>query len=179
MLETIDLQLFEFSRTFNANNSELADVEPVKDEFDDVYTAINTKVAKAGDTLTGALNFADQQAVRPEIKDYAETAATNATSGATATIDLESGNVHDVTLTDNCTFTFSNPPATGKAGSFTLILRQDGTGSRTVTWPASVDWPEGTAPTISTAASAVDVLVFVTVDGGTTWLGMLAGAAFS
>ena len=120
---------------------------------------------------------ADQIISRPVFKDYGETAVTNATSGATETLDLESGNVFDLTLTANCTITLSNPPASGTSGSFTLILRQDGTGSRTVTWPASVDWASATAPTLTTDASAVDVLTFMTVDGGTIWLGFVAGQA--
>jgi len=120
---------------------------------------------------------ADQIISRPVFKDYGETTVTNATSGATETLDLESGNVFDLTLTDNCTLTFSNPPTSGTSGSFTLILRQDGTGSRTVTWPGSVDWAAATAPTLTTDASAVDVLTFMTVDGGTVWLGFVAGQA--
>ena len=103
---------------------------------------------------------------------------TVAASGATLTVDLADGNVHDVTLTDNCTFTFSGTVASRACG-FTLILRQDGTGSRTVTWPAAVDWPGGTAPTLSTAASAVDLLTFLTVDNGTTWLGFVSGQAMA
>jgi coenzyme F420-reducing hydrogenase delta subunit len=130
-------------------------------------------------TLSGQLSAADQTIERPVIKDYGETLTTNATSGATETLDLTNGNVFDVTLSANCTFTFSNPPASGTAGSFTLILRQDGTGSRTATWPASVDWPSATAPTLSTGASDVDVFTFLTVDGGTTWLGFTAGLDLS
>lgn len=133
----------------------------------------------AGGTMSGELNFADQLATRPILKDYGEEVATNATATGAVTLDLTLGNVSDVTLTGNTTFTFSNPTASGDACSFTLILRQDGTGSRSVTWPASVDWPAGTAPTLSTTASAVDILTFVTVDGGTRWFGMLAGAAFA
>ena len=120
---------------------------------------------------------ADQIISRPVFKDYGETTTTNATSGATETLDLESGNVFDLTLTANCTLTFSNPPASGTSGSFTLILRQDGTGSRLATWPGSVDWASATAPTLTTDAAAVDVLTFMTVDGGTIWLGFVAGQA--
>ena len=136
-----------------------------------------TKLPLAGGTLSGAVVAADQIISRAVFKDYGETAVTNATSGATETLDLESGNVFDLTLSANCTITLSNPPASGTSGSFTLILRQDGTGSRTVTWPASVDWASATAPTLTTDASAVDVLTFMTVDGGTTWLGFVAGQA--
>lgn len=135
------------------------------------------------DASSGKLNIKqdvdcdDNALSRPELKDYAETVVTNATSGSAATINLESGNVHDVTLTDNCTFTFSNPPASGKAGSFTLVLKQDATGSRGVTWPASVKWSEATAPTLSLTASAIDILTFFTTDGGTNWYGFASGVA--
>lgn len=62
-----------------------------------------------------------------------------------------------------------------KADSMTVFLHQDGTGSRTVTWPGSAKWDAGTAPTLSTAASAIDVLTFQTDDSGVTWYGFLAG----
>jgi hypothetical protein len=97
-----------------------------------------------------------------------------AATGATETIDVGTGGVFDLTLDANVTLTFTSPP-TGSAWSFTLILRQDGAGARTVTWPGSVDWPGSSAPTLSTGANDVHVLVFLTVDGGTTWLGFASG----
>lgn len=103
-----------------------------------------------------------------------ETLSTVAASGATETLDLTSGNVHDVTLDASCTLTFTGSAASA-ACSFTLLLRQGGSGSYTVTWPASVDWPGGTAPTLSTTVGRVDVFTFLTVDNGTTWLGFTAG----
>lgn len=133
-----------------------------------------TLVPTSGATMAGTLAMADNLLTRPEIKDYAETVSTNATSGAAATLNIENGNVFDLTLTANCTLTFSNPSATGKACSFTLYLRQDATGSRTVTWPASVKWPGGTAPTLTTTASRTDLLMFSTLDGGTKWTGLVA-----
>lgn len=133
----------------------------------------------SGGTLTGGLNFADQLLTRPVLKDYAEEVVAHGNTGSTETIDLEGGNVHTATLDANCTFTFSNPTASGDACSFTLILKQDATGSRAVTWPASVDWAGGVAPTLSTAANAVDILGFTTVDGGVTWYGFVGGKAFA
>jgi hypothetical protein len=131
-------------------------------------------------TLTGELAAADYTISRPVLKDYGEDTETDATSTDAKTLDIAAeGNVFDITLTDNCTFTFSNPSASGTACSITLILRQDGTGSRTVTWPASVDWPSATAPTLSTGAADVDVFTFLTVDAGTTWLGFTAGLDIS
>lgn len=81
----------------------------------------------------------------------------NGNSGAADTIDWTAGNKQKSTLTDNCTFTFSPEPS----GPCSLVLRlvQDGVGSRTVTWPGDVIWPDG-APTLSTAAAAVDVIGF-------------------
>jgi hypothetical protein len=56
-----------------------------------------------------------------------------------------------------------------------LILTQDGTGSRTVDWPGSVQWAGSSAPTLSTGDGDVDIFAFVTVDAGTTWFGFTGG----
>lgn len=115
----------------------------------------------------------DKVLQRPVLKDYGK-ATVSANSGTSYTIDLTDGNVFDITLTGNCSFTFSNPPASGTAGSFTLILTQDSTGGRTVTWPAAVKWL-GSEPTLETQSSTVDILTFFTLDGGTTWYGADGG----
>ena len=86
-------------------------------------------------------------------------------------VDLELGNVFTYTLSGGQTLTFTNPPATGTAGSFTLILTNGG--SATLTWPTSIDWAAATAPTLSSAG--VDVLTFTSIDGGTIWYGIAAG----
>ena len=129
-------------------------------------------------TLGATLSCADVTIERPEFKDYGET-LTTANTSTTYTIDLTNGNVFELTLTGNCTYTFSNPPGSGIGGSFTLIQKQDGSGSRTVSWPASVDWAGGSGPTISSGANDVDVFTFVTTDAGTTWYGFTAGQDFS
>ena len=69
----------------------------------------------------------------------------------------------------------SNPIASDDCTSFTLILTQDGSGSRAVTWPGAVDWAGGTAPTLTTTAAGKDIFTFLTVDAGTTWYGFTAG----
>ncbi len=129
-------------------------------------------------TLGGALDCNDLEVGKAKLKDYGET-LTAANTSTAYTIDLTNGNVFELTLTGNCTYTFSNPPATGIGGSFTLIQKQDGTGSRTVTFPSSVDWSGGTAPTITSTASSVDIFTFITTDAGTTWYGFTAGQDFS
>jgi hypothetical protein len=105
---------------------------------------------------------------------YTEEVATANTSTA-YTIDLAGGSVQILTLTGNCTYTFPTPVA-GK--SFILIQKQDGTGGRTVTWPASVDWPGATAPTLTATASKADKFVFTAIDGS-NWLGSNAGQNYT
>ena len=118
---------------------------------------------KAGGTVTGLINMSDQIVQSPVLKDYAETKVAMAAND----VDLSLGNVQTKTISGGQTLTFSNPPASGTAGSFTLILTNGG--SATVVWPSSVDWPAATAPTLT--ASGVDVLFFTTCDGGTIWYG--------
>jgi len=109
---------------------------------------------------------------------YQETYVTFTSTSNASTIDCSTGTVFSHTLTENTTVTFSNPPATGTAYGMTVKIVQDaGASGYTVTWPASVDWPAATAPTLTATASAVDVFVFITHDGGTTWLGFTAGQA--
>lgn len=105
-----------------------------------------------------------------------ETVSTVASATGATTLNLANGNIFDVTLTGNVTFAFSGATA-GKACSFSLYLRQNATGSNMVTWPASLKWSGG-APTLTTTANAVDILVFESLDGGTTWYGSLVGANF-
>lgn len=131
------------------------------------------------DNANTPVNLYDNELRRPVLKDYGETVNVlgNLASG-THSIDLTLGNAVTATLTDNVTFTFDNPSATGKQCSFTLILTQDGTGSRLVTWPASVQWAGASTPVISTGVTDVDIFGFLTVDGGTTWFGFVGGLNF-
>ncbi len=81
------------------------------------------------------------------------------TSGANVTINWNNGNKQKITLAHNVTFAFTDPSA--GVGSFSLKITQDGTGSRTVTWPASVKWPGGVAPTLSTAPGYIDIVTCI------------------
>lgn len=94
---------------------------------------------------------------------------TIASSGASFTQSAVNASVLDVTLTGNCTIAFSNVPD----GAYTvrLILRQDGTGSRTVTWPSGISWDgSGSAPSLRATPAAFDDIELTTVDGGTSWI---------
>lgn len=142
---------------------------------DGVTSSIQTQLdAKMTPTYTGDVDITGELIVDSYNETYA---AVTSTSNAT-TVDCEAGNVFSHTLIENTTFTFSNPPASGTAYGFTLKIVQDST-ARTITWPASVDWAGGTAPTISANSGDVDVFVFFTHDSGTTWYGFTAGQVMS
>jgi len=95
-------------------------------------------------------------------------------SSNAATINLRLGDSFTHTLSENVTYTFSNPPASGKLAVFILKVVQDSS-ARTITWPGTVDWASATAPTISTGSGDVDIFVFLTVDGGSNYYGITVG----
>lgn len=98
-------------------------------------------------------------------------------SGSAATLDLANGNVQKITLTASCTVTLA-APASGTYRSLMLFVFQDATGSRTVTWPASVHWGTAGAPVLSTTAGKMDKILLDTVDGGTTWYGAVGPGGY-
>ena len=100
--------------------------------------------------------------------------ALGSVSGAT-TINLLNGNFFSATVAGATTWTFSNPLASPNACGFVIELTN--AGAYAITWPAAVKWPSATAPTLT--AAGVDVLVFITDDGGTAWRGIASMLASS
>ena len=144
---------------------------------DGVTSAIQAQIdAKMGATYTGDVDITGELVADSYNETYAAvTSTTNAT-----TVNCENANSFSHTLTENTTFTFSNPPASGTSYTFSIEIIQDASASGyTVTWPSSVDWPAATAPTLTATASAKDVFVFTTRDGGTNWYGFTAGQALA
>lgn len=98
-----------------------------------------------------------------------------ALSGTTPSVSLNGGGSFSLVLSGNTTFTFADAPATGSSG-FSLKVTQDAGGSGyTVTWPASVKWPGGSAPELTATADKSDVFVFTTDDAGVSYVGLVAG----
>lgn len=88
-----------------------------------------------------------------------------------AEIDVAASSLFTKTISGNTTFTVANIPASGTVASFVLILTNGG--SATVNWWSGMQWAGGTAPALT--ASGVDVLGFLTFDGGTVWSGFVLG----
>ena len=111
-------------------------------------------------------------ATNPTITNYVETPY-SANSSTAITIALTNGTVQIITLTGNATITM---PTAVSGKSFIMFLKQDGTGSRTVTW-STVKWPGGTAPTITSTASKQDIYSFFS--DGTNWYGVTVGQNYT
>jgi hypothetical protein len=106
-------------------------------------------------TSTGA-SFGDVTSTGlVSLKGYKETVYTGGSQASAYTPNYSNGSVHTVTLTGNVTFAAPTNMVAGE--SMTLILTQDGTGSRTGTWNASYKWLGGT-PVLSTTAASIDVV---------------------
>ena len=99
------------------------------------------------------------------------------TTLSTATLDLSTGSVFEVTPTSDIQVTLSNPADSGTVSGATLLLSAVGT-EYTITYDTAIEWPSGTAPT-SPAIGETDVVTFNTRDGGTTWYGFTAGQALA
>lgn len=116
-------------------------------------TAIAAKAEQSALNTTNSNVSANTTAISG--KQAAHSLNVVGTSGASQTLDFAANDSFKVTLTANCIFTLSNP-VTGN--TYVIILVQDATGSRTVTWPGTVKFQGGTAPTLTTAANSVDVV---------------------
>jgi len=115
-----------------------------------VYDTTNNAVAYRDATNWGYLSGASQ---------------TIAGAGGTVNIPYSSGNIVNLTLTASTTLTFSN----AVVGTYILEVIQGGSGSYTLTYPASVKWSGGTAPTLTTTVGKTDIITLFY--DGTTYFG--------
>lgn len=106
------------------------------------------KVSKAGDVISGTL-VVDSQSYG--------TVATFVGSGV-INLDFRVANNHEVTLEGNSTLGSPVSPSGGQSGA--VVIRQDGTGSRTLSYSGGWSFAGGSAPTLTTTASGVDLLIY-------------------
>lgn len=136
-------------------------------------SSANLASAVTDETGSGSLVFGTTPALtNPTVTNYVETLYSANTSTA-ITVSLANGTVQNLTLTGNATITMPTAVA-GK--SFIIILSQDATGSRTVTW-STVSWPSATAPTVTSTASKKDIYSFFS--DGTSWFGTTIGQNYT
>lgn len=121
---------------------------------------------------SNALVLAAGRVINPSVTNYTETVF-SANSGTAITLALTNGTFQIITLTGNATITM---PTAAAGKSFILLLRQDATGSRSVTW-STVNWAGSTTPTITGTASRQDIFSFFS--DGTRWYGVTVGQNYT
>lgn len=129
----------------------------------------------APQTTVGPTGLTGPQGVQGNPGDLVPTAS-GSVSGAITLTTAEYPSTRSWTLTGNVTLTLPTPAA-DKSGTITLILTQDATGGRTITWPAAVKWPEAIAQQPAAGASTVSVVHLLWT--GTAWLGVMGGKSFA
>lgn len=120
--------------------------------------------------VSATTTFYDKEVVRPLFKDYALVANALASVSASVSIDLTLGNYISAYVAGSTSFLFVNPPASPAAGGFILELTNGG--AHTVVWPSTVNWSEGIVPVLT--PGGVDILTFLTDNGGTDWYGVFS-----
>ena len=121
------------------------------------------KVAKveSPDTTAGGISISSAGLVSVSAASGSISAISVAASDTTKTLDFATSNNFALTLANTSSCTLANPSnlAAGQTGSIFIV--QDGTGSRLLTYGSSWEFAGGTAPTLTTAASAVDRIDYV------------------
>ncbi len=138
-------------------------------------SAASTYATLSTNTFTGQQNYNSNILDKPRFQSWRESYTSPAISSGTLTLDLSGSNFFKVSLNAAITtLTISNVPTSLMASAFTLEFTADGT-ARAVTWPASIKWPSGTAPTLTSTNGKSDTFAFYTVDGGTSWKAFVSG----
>jgi hypothetical protein len=90
------------------------------------------------------------------------------TFSATPTFDLSVANNFTITLTANITAITISNWAASKGTTATIRFLQDGTGGRTIAFPAGWKWAGGSAPSVTTTLNKAAIVGLYSPDGGTT-----------
>lgn len=130
----------------------------------DAYVADELTKADIESALTGLVTSHYHNTFNGTLQNVNELYQDLGSKSGAISINLTLGNVVSVTINGNCAFTFSG---TSSGLSRTWIMRMANAGSYSVTWPASVKWPKGTAPELTPIGK--DMIVFNSIDNGTTW----------
>lgn len=133
-----------------------------------------TKISGGAVTLTTAQTVSGQKTFIKPIVNAIQNLIADAFA-STITFDMSQSNLHKPDpLTGNVTLAVSN---VDKGQAFVVILQQDGTGGRTVTWWNNIKWVTGAPPVLSTAANAADIFQFIF--DGTTYYGSIVGLSYA
>lgn len=123
------------------------------------------KVSKAGDVISGTVVSTSQSYSEPSV----------VVSSGVILLDFSSADNFEVTLEGNSTLAPSVSPSGGQTGS--ILLRQDGTGSRTLAYSGGWSFSNGSAPTLTVTPSGVDLLAYYAPNTSTIVSNLLAAVS--
>jgi hypothetical protein len=171
--ETNNLTVDRNGSTIESNSQNLVlDVSGISVTL--IYTGTTWQVYTSQSTqsiLKADLDVDNFKIIDSNLQRYTEVVTLVTPPATIITLNLALSNVFTVTITTNSSLVFSNPPVSGVAMSITLIITQGTGGNFTLSYPASVLFTDAVLPVLATSAGKRDVLTFLTVDGGTTYLG--------
>lgn len=165
--------------------------QELQDQLNDTFAALEvlTDVIALGPASLGSNDFVGNQSIVGDVsidggldmngntigdavlqgvvlQNYVESRIALGNVSGNVTIDLTQITTITATISGTTTFVISNA-----TGTHSILLVLTGGGGHTVNWPNNIYWPEGDVPALTTA---VDIVSLLTVDGGTTWYGVLA-----
>jgi len=157
--------LVDSSVALASGNAALVDSSVALASGNAALTDLSGKVSKAGDIVSGTL-VVDSQS-------YGVVSST--ISSGVILLDFSENNNFDVTLEGNSTLAPSVSPSGGQSGA--VYIRQDGTGSRTLSYSGGFSFSNGSAPTLTTTASGVDLLAYYSPESSTIVATLLAAVS--
>ena len=164
---------------FTAANTPSATANSAAIYANGAFTAANTKAATASPTFTGTVVMANANTtvinVQSQLEVYGRAFQNIITLAdvSTITMNLAQTNNFSVTLGGNRTLANVANSTPGQSGF--IVVRQDGTGSRTLSFGTGWRFPTNSAPTLTTTANAVDLIVYT----ATTTSNVIAQALLS
>lgn len=149
----------------------------------DALQATATGAALSGDNLVftrrdgTTLNVGSVRGAKGDKGDTGDTTSTtNIAWSVTGTVPASGPLTMSVALDGSTSLSLADG-VSGKSYTVTLVIKQSGSGGRVVTWPATIKWPAGVKPVLSSAGAAIDVIHLFWSGGG--WYGFLGGQAFA
>jgi hypothetical protein len=156
--ELLSIVRGKLNSNFTELYSNVSEISPLTGNYESTYTTVQTNSAFWNASVNKLENL-------------------NIVSNA-VTLDLSRASFFTLTLNDNVSAFFTNAPSYGNVFSFTLATSADGI-SRIVTWPKTIKWPNGSAPILTSTSGNVDMISFLTYDGGSSYYGFARQQNFS
>ncbi len=173
--------------TGNAASADTVDTTATSTDATHYLTFVDSSSSTAGETIRMDSNLTynpSGNALTVPVLNTTKSQETYQTvthsSSGGLTLNLNSGNIIYLNQGANATSVTINSATNGKATSFTIVRKNTAGSALSITWGSAFKWPSGgTAPTLTNTSNAIDILTFITFDGGSTIYAIKTGTDFS